>query len=45
MPFVSKAQMRRLWKEKPDVAKEYASHMTPEQIAKLPEHVKPKGKK
>ena len=45
MPFVSKAQRAKLWKTNPKVAREFESHMTPEQIERLPERVKAKGKK
>lgn len=38
MPFKSKAQMRKLYATNPTVAKEFASHMTKKQIARLPEH-------
>lgn len=42
MPFVSKAQKGYLYANHPEIAKEYQK-ATPKG-AKLPEHIKPKGK-
>ena len=42
MPFKSKAQQAYLEINKPEVAKEFASHT--KNYKKLPEHVKPKSK-
>lgn len=43
MPFKSKLQMRYLYSQHPEIAKEFAEH-TPKG-KKLPEHAKPRKKK
>jgi hypothetical protein len=39
MPFKSASQRRYLFAKEPEVAKEFASHMTHKDEMKLPEHV------
>ena len=41
MPFRSKAQMKYLYANHPEVAKEFAAHTSKAQMARLPEHRKP----
>lgn len=42
MPFKSKAQMRMMFAQHPEMAKEWASHMTASQIKRMPRKVKAK---
>lgn len=44
MPFKSKAQMRYLYSQEPEVAKEFADKTSKKQLKKLPEKVKKKKK-
>lgn len=43
--FKSKAQQKYLYAKEPEVAKEFAEHISKKQFKKLPEHVKKKKKK
>lgn len=47
MPFKSKKQQRMMFAKHPEMAKEFASHMSAKDFAKLPEKKKApkKGKK
>lgn len=45
MPFASKAQQRYLFAREPKVAKRFAKETPKAAYAKLPEHVKKKGKR
>jgi hypothetical protein len=40
MPFKSKAQQGFLFAKKPEIAKEFASKMSPADFSKLPDHVR-----
>lgn len=41
-PFKSKKQMRYLYSQEPEIAKEFAEHTTKSQMKKLPKKVKKK---
>jgi len=42
MPFKSKQQMKYLYSQKPELAKEFAEHTSKSQMKKLPKRVKKK---
>lgn len=42
MPFKSKQQMKFLYSQKPEIAKEFAEHTSKERMKKLPKKVKKK---
>lgn len=45
MPFKSKQQMKYLYSQEPEVAKEFAEHTSKKQLKSLPKKVKPKKRK